>query len=62
MSILELPLTYKTFCLTEIFFGEALVRAKKLDEHLAETGKAVGPLHGLPISLKVSFLDLHCFS
>jgi hypothetical protein len=28
-------------------------RAQTLDQHLAETGELVGPLHGLPISLKV---------
>ncbi|RDW73593.1 hypothetical protein BP5796_07035 [Coleophoma crateriformis] len=42
-------------CLTEIFFDEALIRAKQLDEHLAKTGKVVGPLHGLPISVKDQF-------
>ncbi|KIW08265.1 uncharacterized protein PV09_01188 [Verruconis gallopava] len=42
-------------CLTEIFFDEALVRAKKADDHLAKTGQVIGPLHGLPISLKDSF-------
>lgn len=41
----------KTNCLTEILFESALKRAKALDETLA-TGKLVGPLHGLPISLK----------
>jgi amidase len=41
-----------TFCLTEIFFDEALARAQELDDHLAKTGKPVGPLHGLPVSLK----------
>ncbi|KAJ6561163.1 general amidase [Mycena vulgaris] len=39
-------------CLTEIFVDQALVRAKELDEHFKSTGKTVGPLHGLPISLK----------
>ncbi|KAJ7132211.1 general amidase [Mycena epipterygia] len=39
-------------CLTEIFVDRALVRAKELDEHFKSTGKTVGPLHGLPISLK----------
>ncbi|KAF7307128.1 Amidase domain-containing protein [Mycena indigotica] len=39
-------------CLTEIFLDRALARAKELDEHLARTGKVVGPLHGLPVSLK----------
>lgn len=33
---------------------EAIEQAKKLDEHMERTGKPVGPLHGLPISIKVS--------
>jgi len=41
-----------TNCLTEIFIEEGLVRAKELDAHLAATGKVVGPLHGLPVSVK----------
>ncbi|KAF7158153.1 hypothetical protein CNMCM5623_002819 [Aspergillus felis] len=44
-----------TFCLTETFFDQALTRARQLDDHLTSTGKTVGPLHGLPISLKESF-------
>ncbi|KAH9474372.1 Acetamidase [Psilocybe cubensis] len=39
-------------CLTEIFIERALEKAAKLDEYLKSTGKVVGPLHGLPISLK----------
>ncbi|KLO20289.1 general amidase [Schizopora paradoxa] len=39
-------------CLTEIFVERALARAQELDAHLAKTGKPIGPLHGLPISLK----------
>lgn len=31
---------------------EAIERAKELDEYMATTGKTVGPLHGVPISLK----------
>ena len=42
-------------CCTEIFFEKAIQDAKGLDEHLASTGKLVGPLHGLPISLKDTF-------
>jgi amidase len=30
----------------------AIARAKELDEILAKTGKTVGPLHGVPISVK----------
>jgi len=40
-------------CLTEIFFDQALERAKTLDEYFTKYGKTMGPLHGLPISLKV---------
>ncbi|KAF9890494.1 hypothetical protein FE257_005899 [Aspergillus nanangensis] len=44
-----------TCCLTETFFDIALARAKQLDDHFIATGTPVGPLHGLPISLKESF-------
>ncbi|KAI1854642.1 hypothetical protein JX266_000760 [Neoarthrinium moseri] len=44
-----------TNCLSETCFARGLETAKKLDEHLARTGKPVGPLHGLPISLKDNF-------
>lgn len=45
----------KTNCLTEICFNKALARARKLDEHIAVHGKPVGPLHGIPITLKDQF-------
>ncbi|GAA6063241.1 hypothetical protein JCM10212_000343 [Sporobolomyces blumeae] len=41
-----------TNCLTDIFFDKARERAKFLDDELKKTGKVVGPLHGLPVSLK----------
>ncbi|SCZ96293.1 BZ3500_MvSof-1268-A1-R1_Chr8-2g10097 [Microbotryum saponariae] len=41
-----------TNCLTETFFDRALARARELDQILKKTGKPVGPLHGLCISLK----------
>ncbi|KAH8832735.1 general amidase [Flagelloscypha sp. PMI_526] len=41
-----------TNCLTEIFYVHGLTRAKFLDAYLADTGKVVGPLHGIPISIK----------
>jgi Asp-tRNA(Asn)/Glu-tRNA(Gln) amidotransferase A subunit family amidase len=44
-----------TNCLTEIFFDEGIKRAEYLDEYLKEHGKPLGPLHGLPISLKDTF-------
>ncbi|GAA5830768.1 hypothetical protein JCM11251_001068 [Rhodosporidiobolus azoricus] len=42
-------------CLTETYFQQALARAAQLDEQLQATGKLVGPLHGVPISLKDQF-------
>jgi amidase len=44
-----------TTCCTEIFFEEAFAVAKEMDEHLATTGKTLGPLHGLPVSIKDLF-------
>lgn len=45
-----------TNCLTEIFFDEALERAKKLDAEFEKNGrKPIGPLHGLPVSIKEEF-------
>lgn len=41
-----------TNCALELFPEEGLERAKYLDEYYAENGKTVGPLHGIPISLK----------
>ncbi|KAJ8120996.1 hypothetical protein ONZ43_g2446 [Nemania bipapillata] len=41
-----------TNCVTEILSERALQRAAELDDHLAATGQPVGPLHGLPISVK----------
>lgn len=38
--------------LTDIFFNKGLTRARELDKHFWRTGRTVGPLHGLPISLK----------
>ncbi|KAI9164179.1 amidase signature domain-containing protein [Paramyrothecium foliicola] len=42
-------------CATEIMFEEALLRAQELDNYFAKEGKVVGPLHGLPISVKDTF-------
>lgn len=44
-----------TFCLTETFFDDAIERGEWLDEILLRTGKLVGPLHGVPISVKECF-------
>lgn len=37
---------------TEFLSDAALARAAELDAHFRDTGKLVGPLHGLPISVK----------
>ncbi|OOQ81778.1 acetamidase [Penicillium brasilianum] len=44
-----------TTCCTEIFFEEAFATAKEMDEYLAKTGTTLGPLHGLPVSIKDLF-------
>lgn len=44
-----------TNCLSEVFFDEAIKQAERLDEYQAETGKTVGPFHGLPIAMKDNF-------
>ena len=41
--------------MSEIFVERALLRAADLDAQLKATGRPVGLLHGLPISLKDSF-------
>ncbi|CAE7062050.1 unnamed protein product [Rhizoctonia solani] len=41
-----------TNCITEVMFSQALSRAQELDVHISQTGKVVGPLHGIPISIK----------
>ncbi|KAH8800616.1 amidase signature domain-containing protein [Xylogone sp. PMI_703] len=42
-------------CLHEIFFDAAFADAEKLDEYFTKHQKPVGPLHGLPVSLKDQF-------
>ncbi|RXG49660.1 hypothetical protein VDGE_08737 [Verticillium dahliae] len=41
-----------TCCLTQWFMAEAIEQAAHLDAHLDATGKTVGPLHGVPVSIK----------
>lgn len=45
----------KTNPITEVNFDSAFVRAKELDEYLIKNRCAVGPLHGLPFSVKDVF-------
>lgn len=44
-----------TNCLTETFFEDAIKRGQYLDNFLAEHKRPVGPLHGVPVSLKDPF-------
>lgn len=46
---------HKVSCLHEIFFDAAIEDAKRLDAYFAEHKVPIGPLHGLPISLKDQF-------
>lgn len=39
-------------CLTETMFNDAIKRGEFLDQYLAEHKKPLGPLHGVPVSLK----------
>ncbi|KAN0066365.1 hypothetical protein ACQY0O_000459 [Thecaphora frezii] len=42
----------RTNCITEVNLEQALIRANELDRLFQETGKLVGPLHGVPVSIK----------
>ncbi|KEQ87087.1 amidase [Aureobasidium pullulans EXF-150] len=42
-------------CLHEIFYNAAIESAQELDQYFATHKKPIGPLHGLPISLKDQF-------
>lgn len=52
----------QTNCALEFFPEAALAQAKELDAYFEKHKKPVGPLHGLPVSLKdqarVKVLDL----
>ncbi|KAJ5596376.1 amidase signature domain-containing protein [Penicillium hetheringtonii] len=45
----------QTNCLTEICFDDAIQRARALDDFQQTHGRLIGPLHGVPISLKDQF-------
>jgi Asp-tRNA(Asn)/Glu-tRNA(Gln) amidotransferase A subunit family amidase len=38
-----------------VAFKDALQCARELDQHLQETGGLIGPLHGIPVTLKDQF-------
>ncbi|KAK3711437.1 hypothetical protein LTR37_009616 [Vermiconidia calcicola] len=42
-------------CLHEIFFDAAIKSAEELDQYYEKHKKPIGPLHGLPVSLKDQF-------
>jgi amidase len=42
-------------CLTETMFEDAIKRGEYLDQYLVEHKRPVGPLHGVPVSLKDMF-------
>lgn len=46
------PDSAQTNCLTEIMFSAAIERAKFLDHYLDVNKRPIGPLHGVPVSLK----------
>ncbi|KAF5024396.1 hypothetical protein F66182_3482 [Fusarium sp. NRRL 66182] len=41
-----------TCCLTQWFMEEAIDQAQRLDDYFDQHGTTIGPLHGLPISIK----------
>jgi amidase len=45
----------KSLSLTEVLFDDALKRAHELDVIFNEHGRIVGPLHGVPMTLKDQF-------
>ncbi|KAI0148340.1 amidase [Hypoxylon sp. NC0597] len=45
----------QTNCLTEILFQDALAQARELDEYRAKHGIVIGPLHGIPVTVKDQF-------
>lgn len=51
-----------TNCITELLPDRALQRAKELDAYFEEHEKPIGPLHGLPISVKehIGLQGLRC--
>ncbi|KAG2365968.1 amidase signature domain-containing protein [Suillus spraguei] len=44
-----------TACLMDFFMDEGIRQAQQLDEYFQKEGKVIGPLHGLPISVKGHF-------
>lgn len=55
LCIISLPCSNNNISLTEICFEDAIISAKSLDGHLAQHHKPIGPLHGIPTTLKDQF-------
>ncbi|CAG7965718.1 unnamed protein product [Penicillium salamii] len=51
-DLLRVTDKYQLNCVHEFFPEAALAQAKELDEYYARHNRPIGPLHGLPISLK----------
>jgi amidase len=51
-----------TNCITELLADRAMQGAKELDAHFEKHGRPIGPLHGLPISVKehIGLQGLRC--
>lgn len=41
-----------TCCLTQWFMDDAIKQAQELDDYFEKNGRTIGPLHGVPISIK----------
>lgn len=53
LVVMLLLLTFRqTNCVTELLPERALARAQELDDYFRDNKKPLGPLHGLPISVK----------
>lgn len=48
-------MTDVSFSVTEVCFDDALATARQLDNHIKLHGEVLGPLHGIPTTLKDQF-------
>ena len=45
----------QTNCLSEPLFDDAVKQARDLDAYFSRTGRLIGPVHGVPVSVKDQF-------